>query len=117
MDSTEEINLSREKEVLNISEHYSKFNRTEEFQSKGKSNYDLVDLQEGVVRNSILQQTGRPRFFIIDTNHSISKSKSKGDTMDKQPYNSRNITEIREFKVQEPPSNAINVYQAFFSLV
>lgn len=34
--------MSREKEVLNISEHYSKFNRTEECLSREKDYYEFV---------------------------------------------------------------------------
>jgi hypothetical protein len=42
MYESHEMLMSREKEILNISEHYSKFNRTEEYQSKEKDYYEFV---------------------------------------------------------------------------
>jgi hypothetical protein len=42
MNESHELNFNGEKEVLNLSEHYSKFNRTVEFLSKEKSSYEYV---------------------------------------------------------------------------
>ena len=49
MNRSNECYTNGEKEILNLSEHYSKFNRTEEFHTKEKSNYEfiLMDSDEG----------------------------------------------------------------------
>jgi hypothetical protein len=115
MDDSQEMALNGEKEVLNLSEHYSKFNRTQEFLSKEKSNYDFV-VTESNERHSF----ARRRELVSQHKRVLVKIDSIGSHSDGIHPKSRHITEIKEFKMQEAAAvdaNAIDPYRAFFVLV
>lgn len=106
MEDSREFYLQNSKEILNISEHYSKHNRTEEIISKDNSNRRFIFLNsnesklENITQNRKSLKHNQPvsRLFSNGVMR-INTGESEKSVHRCQPQNQSNINEVKEFRM------------------